>query len=210
MLQTFGVAKHGMIPDYIYDMQFNEWYMVYGGVVLVANTIQRCVFSTVLIHYCSTNREAMNSALHVLSLRKSSASHTRSHESPLLGLAPIFATWITVALYLYLQPIILHYHLVPFVFYVGLINAYSVGRIIIAHLTKDPQFPYHNILATPLLLAVLDSVGLRLGLWPSVLGDSMYQIAFMFACLGLSIGIYGSFVVKLDTVFEAYNRLLTR
>ena len=41
MLQTFGVAKHGIIPDYIYDMHFSQWYMVYGGVVLVANTVQR-------------------------------------------------------------------------------------------------------------------------------------------------------------------------
>ena len=41
MLETIGVAKHGMIPDYIYEMPWNQWYMVYGGVVLVANTVQR-------------------------------------------------------------------------------------------------------------------------------------------------------------------------
>lgn len=41
MLQTFGVSKSAPIPDYIYDLAFNEWYMVYGGVVLVANTLQR-------------------------------------------------------------------------------------------------------------------------------------------------------------------------
>ena len=140
----------------------------------------------------------MTSALHVLSLRKSSASHTRTHESPLLGLAPIFVEWTLVALYLYLQPVILNHHLVPFVFYVGLINAYSVGQIIVAHLTKNPNFPYQNVIAVPLGLAVLDSIGMRLGLWPGVLGDGTYQIAFMFACLGMGIGIYGSFVVSLD------------
>lgn len=41
LLQTIGVAKHGIIPDYIYDMPWNQWYMVYGGLVLVANTVQR-------------------------------------------------------------------------------------------------------------------------------------------------------------------------
>ena len=41
LLQTIGVAKHGFIPDYIYEMPWNQWYMVYGGVVLVANTVQR-------------------------------------------------------------------------------------------------------------------------------------------------------------------------
>ncbi len=43
MLQTIGVAKHGIIPDYLYDMPWNQWYMVYGGLVLVANTVQRYV-----------------------------------------------------------------------------------------------------------------------------------------------------------------------
>ena len=41
MLETFGVAKHGIIPDYIYELPFNQWYMVYGGAVLVFNTFQR-------------------------------------------------------------------------------------------------------------------------------------------------------------------------
>ncbi|MCJ1421436.1 hypothetical protein MMC32_007800 [Xylographa parallela] len=166
MLQTFGITNYSFIPEYVYEMQFSDWLMVYGGLVLVANTTQ--------------------SALHVLSLRKSSASHTRTHESPLLGLAPIFVEWTLVALYLYLQPVILNHHLVPFVFYVGLINAYSVGQIIVAHLTKNPNFPYQNVIAVPLGLAVLDS------------------IAFMFACLGMGIGIYGSFVVDIITTICDY------
>lgn len=41
MFETIGVAKHGIIPEYIYKLPFNEWYMVYGGVVLVFNTLQR-------------------------------------------------------------------------------------------------------------------------------------------------------------------------
>lgn len=43
MLETLGVAKHGTIPDSIYEMPWNQWYMVYGGIVLVANTVQRQV-----------------------------------------------------------------------------------------------------------------------------------------------------------------------
>ena len=41
MLQTIGVSNHDMIPDYFYEMPWNQWYMVYGGLVLVANTVQR-------------------------------------------------------------------------------------------------------------------------------------------------------------------------
>lgn len=115
---------------------------------------------------------------------------------PLYGLLPYFVTWSFIPTYLYLQPVILEYHLIPFVFYVGLINAYSVGLMIVAHLTQDPTFPMYNVLTIPLGLAVLDSAGPFLGLWPSALGNGTYQIAFVFMCVGFGFGVYGSFVVS--------------
>lgn len=129
------------------------------------------------------------------------ASRRLRKESPndaLLGLAPFFVTWTLIPVYLYLQPVILRQHLVPFVFYVGLINAYSVGQMITAHLTKS-SFPMTNILILPLLFGIVDSIGPHLqeaiGFgWPSALGDGTYQVAYMFLCLGLAIGVHGSFV----------------
>ena len=117
----------------------------------------------------------------------------------LTGLLPFFGSWVLIVSYLALNPSILHNHLVPFVFYVGLINAYSVGQMITAHLTKSP-FPYQNVLALPLAYGVLDAVGpvlqSNLGFgWPSALGDGVYQVAFLFTCLGFAVGTYGSFVV---------------
>ncbi|KAI9703197.1 MAG: hypothetical protein M1836_007762 [Candelina mexicana] len=41
MFKTIGIEHHGLIPDYFYELPFNEWYMIYGGMVLVLNTIQR-------------------------------------------------------------------------------------------------------------------------------------------------------------------------
>ena len=87
----------------------------------------------------------------------------------------------------------------PFVFYAGLINAYSVGRIIISHLTKS-RFPRGNVLIYPLIYGVFDSAGpwlqnhLGFG-WPSALGDGVYQVAFVFMGLGLAVGVHGSFIV---------------
>ncbi|KAL8719250.1 MAG: hypothetical protein Q9225_003735 [Loekoesia sp. 1 TL-2023] len=181
MLQTFGIAKHDFIPDYIYDLPFTQWYMVYGGLVLVSNTIQ--------------------SALHVMQTRR---KDSKDPITPLYGLAPCFARWTLVLIYLYLQPIILHHHIIPFVFYIGLLNAYSVGKIIVAHLTKDPEFPTTNVLTLPLGLAVVDSLGPAIGLWPSVLGDGMYQVAFVFLCMGLAFGVYGSFVYDIITTICDY------
>ena len=135
----------------------------------------------------------LHSILHVMDVQR---ERKQSATKPLYGLAPFFVASAHVAVYLYLQPVILNYHLVPFVFYAGLVNAYSVGRMIVAHLTKDPEFPMHNVLTFPLGLAVVDSLGPTLGLWPSALGFGTYQIAFVFMLMGLSFGVYGSFVVS--------------
>jgi len=71
--------------------------------------------------------------------------------------------------------------------------------MIVAHLTKS-RFPFGNVLVLPLIYGVFDSLGpvfikvFGAG-WPSALGDSVYQVAFVFCCLGLAIGVYGSFVI---------------
>ena len=101
-------------------------------------------------------------------------------------------------MYLALNPYILHNHLIPFTLYIGLLNAYSVGQIIVAHLTKA-DFPYNNILTLPLFFAFADSLGSYLqehtGVgWPSVLGLGGH-VALVYTSLGLSVGVYGSFVV---------------
>jgi ethanolaminephosphotransferase len=127
----------------------------------------------------------------------------------LLGLLPFFFQWTLIAAYLYVNPLILHQHLVPFVFFVGIINAYGVGKMIIAHLTKAP-FPFTSILNIPLALGIFDSFGptfqkyLGIG-WPSVLGHDVYQISYMFMCLGLALGVYGSFVI--DVIYTICDYL---
>lgn len=134
------------------------------------------------------------------------------NEEPYIALAgylPFLYQWTLVPIYLYLQPTILYQHLIPFIIYVGLINAYAVGRIIVAHLLQGP-FPYHNILLLPLFCGVVDSAGpwlqnhIGIG-WPSALGDGMYQVAFLFLSLGLAVGVYGSFVV--DVIFAICDYL---
>jgi len=176
MFATVGIPHYAFIPEYIYQLPFNEWYMVQGTIVLVLNTIQ--------------------SSLNVISARRARGDKSRG---ALLGLLPFFTTWALIVSYLYLNPEILHNHLVPFVFFAGLVNAYSVGQMITAHLGKT-AFPYYNVLVLPIAYGVFDSVGPVLqknfGVgWPSALGDGGYQVAYAFSMLGMAIGVYGSFVV---------------
>ncbi|KAF2839167.1 Choline/ethanolaminephosphotransferase [Patellaria atrata CBS 101060] len=190
LLATVGIPHYSFIPSFIYDLAWNEWYLVYGGIVLVFNTIQ--------------------SSQNVIEARRGRGQRARR---ALLGLVPFFTTWTLIPMYLWLQPIILEQHLVPFAFFAGLINAYSVGQMIVAHLTKS-RYPYYNVLLLPLFYGVFDSlgpvlqhfgekvVGGDLGRflgWPSALGDGVYQVAFVFCCLGLAVGVYGSFVVDVIT-----------
>ncbi|KAL2269443.1 hypothetical protein VTJ83DRAFT_1627 [Remersonia thermophila] len=184
MLATLGVpqALAGgalTLPDWLYRFSFTDWYMVQGAIVLVYNTVE--------------------SARNVIRARRARGDRSRH---ALVGLLPFFATWGLIVAYLSLQPTILHAHLVPFAVFAGIVNAYSVGQMITAHLVRLP-FPYWNVLVVPLALGVLDSLGPVLlrhspipGVgWPSALGDGVYQVAFMFCMLGMAIGVYGSFVV---------------
>jgi ethanolaminephosphotransferase len=121
----------------------------------------------------------------------------------LAGLVPFFATWFAIQIWLFLRPEIVRSHILPFAFFVGASFAYQVGLVITAHLTKSP-FPYFNILLIPILAGTLDALGPflreRVGLgWPSILGGGAYTVSYVLACLGLSIGVYGSFVVDVIT-----------
>ncbi|KAL8354392.1 hypothetical protein RB601_003998 [Gaeumannomyces tritici] len=176
MLATLGVPRFEFMADHVYDFSFTQWYMVQGTVVLVYNTVE--------------------SARNVIKARRAQGDRSRY---ALVGLLPFFGTWATILAYLYLQPNILHGHLVPFVMFAGIVNAYSVGQMITAHLVQL-RFPYTNVLTLPLAWGVVDSLGPWLlstfGFgWPSALGDGVYQVAFMFCLLGMAIGVYGSFVV---------------
>lgn len=175
-LRAMGVPETLGIPKVAYELSFTEWYLVQGTIVLVLNTVE--------------------SSLNVIRARRARGDRSRG---ALLGLTPFFGIWALIVPYLYLNPDILYNHLVPFVLFAGLVNAYSVGQMITAHLVKLP-FPYWNVLGLPLAIGVIDSLGpfvqQRYGYgWPSALGDDVYQTAFVFLMLGTALGVYGSFVV---------------
>lgn len=185
--ETIGIEKSESIPAKVYDMPFTQWYLVYGAVLLL--------FAT------------GSSIINVVRVQIQ-----RGHDpiKPLYGLLPIVVVWTFVPAYLYLQPTILENHLIPFSLYVGLVNAYSVGRMIVGHLIKGP-FPYSNVLLVPLAIGVFDSAGPLLGLWPSALGDGARPVALVFLSLGLAVGVYGSFVVstlfcRMDTADSSARR----
>jgi len=47
-------------------------------------------------------------------------------------------------------------------------------------------------------LAIIDTLGRNMGIWSGVIGEE-YEVAYMFGCLGLVIGIWGGFVLEVIT-----------
>ena len=41
MFETIGLPKFAFIPEIVYGLQFDEWWIIYGGLVLVFNTVTR-------------------------------------------------------------------------------------------------------------------------------------------------------------------------
>ncbi len=214
MLATLGVPSDiiQLLPSMLQELSFTEWYLVQGGVVLVYNTTESA--RTVLRVWLKEQKEQKEQKAEKTGAASDANNNHDDH--PLLGLLPFVLTWSLVVVYLVLQPEILGAHLVPFVFFVGMVNAYSVGQMITAHVSHL-RFPYYNVMVLPLAWGVVDSMGpllqrveptvasllfgsnkppayFALG-WPSALGDGVYQVAFMFCMLGMAVGVYGSFVV---------------
>ncbi|KAJ6087339.1 hypothetical protein N7467_006253 [Penicillium canescens] len=181
MLETFGISKPSFLSTTLYEMPFTQWYLVYGAFVLF--------FAT------------GSSIMHVMQVRR---ERGQDPFAPLYGLLPVAVIWTLVPAYLYLQPAILENYTIPFGLFVSLVNAYSVGRMIVGHLVQS-GFPYQNVLLYPLALGVLDSAGALVGLWETpVLGYGVGQVAFVFVCLGLAVGVYGSFVFDVITTICDY------
>lgn len=183
MLETIGVPKPSFLSSQVYNMPFTQWYLVYGAIML-------CFAIS-------------SSIMHVMKVRR---ERGQDPFSPLYGLLPLVVIWTLIPAYLYLQPMILENYTIPFGLFVSLVNAYSVGRIIIGHLTQT-SFPYQNVLLYPLALGVLDSLGALIGLWSApVLGYGAGQVGFAFGLLGLAVGVYGSFVVCFPLCFLCARR----
>lgn len=186
MLAELGLPAPNLLPDFLKEMSFAQWNLVCGGVILAFNIFQ--------------------SSQNVVRARRAKSLPVGP---ALAGLAPFFVPWAAIAAWLALRPEILHRHLVPFIFFVGVSFAYQVGLMITAHLTKS-GFPFVNMLFLPIFFGAADALGPWLRQigdgkegsgygWASLLGEGPYEIAYVFCSLGLAIGVHGSFIVDVIT-----------
>lgn len=41
LFKTLHIPEYALIPSALYHLPWNEWFMAYGGLVLIYNTVQR-------------------------------------------------------------------------------------------------------------------------------------------------------------------------
>jgi hypothetical protein len=89
MLETIGVSNRAWIPEAFYQLAWNEWYLVYGGIMLVFNTFWRYVsiHITTLLTACFADgapapKTSKKPAEHVASAREKHSSASSLTSQP--------------------------------------------------------------------------------------------------------------------------------
>ncbi|CAD6629115.1 HN1_G0056080.mRNA.1.CDS.1 [Saccharomyces cerevisiae] len=118
-------------------------------------------------------------------------------DSAIKGLLPFFAYYASIALLVWMQP---SFITLSFILSVGFTGAFTVGRIIVCHLTKQ-SFPMFN---APMLIPLCQIVLYKtcLSLW----GIESNKIVFALSWLGfgLSLGVHIMFMNDIIHEFTEY------
>lgn len=108
------------------------------------------------------------------------------------GILPFFIYYLTVFLWLIINPVIIENYLLPFVLTIGLTMAFSVGRIIVGHLTKQ-SFPVANPSSfIPISQIFLYYLLTSLHYSPISITSDLIWTGF-----GLSLGFYSMFIIEI-------------
>lgn len=168
--------KDTELPDIVKGMTLNDAYLVFATVALGFNVYQ--------------------SSYNVYKTKKAS---NQSFKEALLGTIPFFTFYGSVFAWAYSFPSIVKYHLLPLCFGIGICFAFTVGRMITAHVSKQ-SFPVWNpLIFLPLVGILITQLGLHMGLTETLAG-----FGAVWLMVGISIGVYGSFIAEIIYQITTY------
>ncbi|CAB16580.1 Diacylglycerol cholinephosphotransferase [Schizosaccharomyces pombe] len=115
----------------------------------------------------------------------------------LSGILPYFLQWMAVFSLYAKYPAFFEHHFLTIFCLNAFIFAYSVGVVIVSHITESP-FPYWNVLILPFLVDAVDAY--TFGVLKNV------QTEYFFCYVGICIGVYGNFVAHvIAMITEEYG-----
>lgn len=141
--ELLNISTPPFIPKFLADLPLNNHFLVFSAFGLGANIIQR---------FPLISRVSDDSSLNVIKARRKANQPVLP---ALLGLIPFFSMSAIAYTFLSHHEEIVHRHLLPTMLYLGIVFAYTVGLIIIAHVSKK-HFPYWNMTFIPLILGIAD------------------------------------------------------
>ncbi len=118
----------------------------------------------------------------------------------LRGIIPFFVYYSAVFLFVMAAPSIMETDILPYIFQIGATAAFTVGRIITAHLTLQ-SFPYFNILT---LFPLLQIVAYYIFTHIYSVDSALVANKLVWFGFGTSVGVYGSFVMEVITEITTY------
>lgn len=109
------------------------------------------------------------------------------------GLVPFFAYYSSIVLYIYMFPEILPHHGFPLFLSIGLTIAFSVGRMILAHLTLQ-EFPF---IQAPMFLPIIQIILNKtlVGVYGIEVNKALSTVNWL--GFGLTLGIHAMFVTEM-------------
>lgn len=173
---AFG-SKIWQIPFQFGDLtlSFTDFYIIFGGLGLYFNIDS--ARKNVRKHYQQSN--------------------PRDYLNAIKGLLPFFVYYLSVFALIIVNPVLIEKYSIPLVLMIGASVAFSVGRIIVAHLTKQ-AFPYMTPASfLPTIILILNELLKFLGYT-----DAIKELIWM--GLGLSFGFYGMFVIEIIYEITSY------
>lgn len=116
------------------------------------------------------------------------------------GLVPFFAYYASVMLLVYNYPETVSKYGFPLIISIGLTVAFSVGRIILAHLTLQ-DFPFIQV---PAFVPLLELIIAKLMIGVYGYDRALVIGALVWSSVGLTLGIHGMFVAEVITEITTY------
>jgi phosphatidylglycerophosphate synthase len=112
---------------------------------------------------------------------------------------PFFTFYATLSYWIYLSPDMLYYHVLPLAVAIGAVFAFTVGKMITAHLTKQ-AFPIWNVLQLIPAVGIVIHYVARFNEWDMETTD----LASVWTCIGFAFAVYGCFIGDIITEITTY------
>lgn len=184
-----------------YQITTSIFYIVVGLAALYFNISS--AMQNVHKHYEKLEKKVENSSTTSLNEEKQNINPHKSDENidkAYKGLLPFFGYYGSIVIYVYNFPEVISTYGFPLIISIGLTIAFTVGRIILAHLTLQ-TFPYFQF---PMIIPSCQLIIAKILINFYNFDHDLVLFAVSWLGVGTTLGIHGVFVAEIITEITNY------